>query len=500
MPHAAAARMATRERDAAFYQRHRPEQTLLYRIVDEYYPAFAAHLAEQGRELPGYVQREFEDYLKCGRLEHGFLRVRCESCHAEHLVAFSCKRRGFCPSCGARRMAESAALLVDEVFPEQPVRQWVLSFPFQLRFLFASRPETMSRVLGIVYRCIATQLIKQVGFSCKHARTGAVTLIQRFGSALNLNVHFHMLFLDGVYVERPDGSLLFRWVKAPTSAELTRLAHTIAHRVGRFLERQGLLERDAENSYLALDAVGDDPMTPLLGHSITYRIAVGPQAGRKVFTLQTLPASDEPVDGGAGKVAGFSLHAGVAARADERKKLERLCRYISRPAVSEKRLSLTPNGNIRYQLKTPYRDGSTHVIFEPLDFIARLAALVPKPRVNLTRFHGVFAPNSKHRASVTPAKRGKGNKPKAVDDPQERTPVERRASMSWAQRLKRVFNIDIETCRECGGAVKVIACIEDPVVIKQILDHLKHKAKTSESRALPESRAPPAGLHQGLFD
>jgi hypothetical protein len=500
MPHAAAARMATRERDAAFYQRHRPEQTLLYRIVDEYYPAFAAHLAEQGRELPGYVQREFEDYLKCGRLEYGFLRARCESCHAEHLVAFSCKRRGFCPSCGARRMAESAALLVDEVFPEQPVRQWVLSFPVQLRFLFASRPETMSRVLGIVYRCIATQLIKQVGFSCKHARTGAVTLIQRFGSALNLNVHFHMLFLDGVYVERPDGSLLFCWVKAPTSAELTRLAHTIAHRVGRFLERQGLLERDAENSYLALDTVGDDPMTPLLGHSITYRIAVGPQAGRKVFTLQTLPASDEPVDGGAGKAAGFSLHAGVAARADERKKLERLCRYISRPTVSEKRLSLTPNGNIRYQLKIPYRDGSTHVIFEPLDFIARLAALVPKPRVNLTRFHGVFAPNSKHRASVTPAKRGKGNKPRAVDDPQERTPAERRASMSWAQRLKRVFNIDIETCRECGGAVKVIACIEDPVVIKQILDHLKHKAKTSESRALPESRAPPAGLHQGLFD
>jgi len=105
-------------------------------------------------------------------------------------------------------------------------------------------------------------------------------------------------------------------------------------------------------------------------------------------------------------VAGFSLHAGVAARADERNKLERLCRYIARPAVSEKRLSLSANGNVRYQLKTPYRDGTTHVIFEPLDFIARLAALVPKPRVNLIRFHGVFAPNSAHRARVTPAKRG----------------------------------------------------------------------------------------------
>jgi hypothetical protein len=497
MPHAAAARMAARERDAGRYQRHRPGQTLLYQIVDECYPAFAAHLAEQGRELPGYVQREFEDYLKCGRLEHGFLRVRCESCHAEHLVAFSCKRRGFCPSCGARRMAESAALLVDEVLPEQPMRQWVLSFPFQLRFLFASRPEIMGRVLGIVHRVIATHLVKKAGYTHQTARTGAVTLIQRFGSALNLNIHFHMLFLDGVYLDHPNGTVRFRWVKASTSQELTQLAHTIAHRVGRFLERQGLLERDAENSYLASDAVDDDPMTPLLGHSITYRIAVGPQAGRKAFTLQTLPASDEPFDDGVGKVAGFSLHAGVAARAQERRKLERLCRYISRPAVSEQRLSLTPNGNVRYELKTPYRDGTTHVIFEPLDFIARLAALVPKPRVNLTRFHGVFAPNSKHRALVTPAKRGRGNKARVVEEGP--SPAERRASMTWAQRLKRVFNIDIETCSVCGGATKVIACIEDPVVIKQILNHLEHKAEASKPRALPESRAPPVGLQSGLF-
>ena len=142
----------------------------------------------------------------------------------------------------------------------------------------------------------------------------------------------------------------------------------------RYFERQGLLEQDAENSYLTTDAVSEDPMNQLLGHSITYRIAVGPQAGRKVFTLQTLPAC-EPDDYAdtAGKASGFSLHAGVAARSDERKKLERRCRYISRPAVSEKRLSLTSNGNIRYQLKTPYRDDTTHVIFEPFDFIARLA-------------------------------------------------------------------------------------------------------------------------------
>jgi ribosomal protein S27E len=135
------------------------------------------------------VTKEFDEYLKCGRLEYGFLRVRCESCHDEKLVAFSCKRRGFCPSCGARRMADSAALLVDEILPHQPMRQWVLSFPFALRLLFASNPRVMTGALATVYRAIATHLTRKAGFTKPMAQTGAVTLVQRFGSALNLNIH-----------------------------------------------------------------------------------------------------------------------------------------------------------------------------------------------------------------------------------------------------------------------------------------------------------------------
>jgi ribosomal protein S27E len=100
---------------------------LLYQVIEEYWPEFQAELASQDKYLPAYVIQEFEAYLKCGRLEHGFLRVRCEACHDEKLVAFSCIRRGFCPSCGARRMADSAALLVDDILPHQPMRQWVLS-------------------------------------------------------------------------------------------------------------------------------------------------------------------------------------------------------------------------------------------------------------------------------------------------------------------------------------------------------------------------------------
>jgi ribosomal protein S27E len=494
------ARIAANE-GARRYERHRPEKTLLYQIIDEYYPQFLFLMEQQGRSIPRYVQQEFDDYLKCGRLEYGFLRVRCEDCHHERLVAFSCKRRGICPSCGARRMAESAVLLVDDVLPHQPTRQWVLSFPFQLRFLLASYPELMGKVLGIVQRVLTTHVISKAGFTRATAQTGAVTLIQRFGSALNLNLHFHMLFLDGVYAEGGDGKLRFERVKAPNIEELNALVHAISHRVAGFLERRGLLERDAENSYLALESGDDDAMMQFRGHSITYRIAVGPQQGRKVFTLQTLPP-DEDDSGGSDRVAkeaGFSLHAGVSAEAHQRDKLEQLCRYITRPALSEKRLALTSNGNIRYQLKTPYRDGTTHVIFEPLDFIAKLAALVPRPRTNLTRYHGVFAPNSKLRMRVTPPSRGRGRKrgQPTGENWLDKTPAERHQSMTWMQRLKRVFSIDIETCERCAGQVKIIACIEDPTVIERILAHLKNKAPSTVTAVLPEERAPPQNR---LFD
>jgi hypothetical protein len=177
----------------------------------------------------------------------------------------------------------------------------------------------------------------------------------------------------------------------PDQQELTELVHTISHRVSGFLERKCIPERDEKNSYLNLEEGDEDPIQQVLGCLVSYRVAIGPQQGRKVFTLQTIPAWEEDDRfAQVAKMAGFSLHAGVAAEAWERQKLERLCRYISRPAVSEKRLSMMPSGNIRYQLKTPYSDGTTHVIFEPLDFIAKLAALVPKPRVNLTRFVRIF--------------------------------------------------------------------------------------------------------------
>jgi ribosomal protein S27E len=315
---------------APTYHRHRPEQTELYAIAAEHYPRFVKEIEQSGGYLPKFVRQEFEDYLKCGLLEHGFLRVKCDGCRHEHLVAFSCKRRGFCPSCGARRMVESAAHLVDHVFPEAPVRQWVLTFPFPLRFLLAAEPQALTAVLAVVQRAISTFVIRHSGLTVAYgARTGAVTLIQRFGSALNLNVHLHMLFLDGAYTfscNRPT----FHRARRPVGEELNGLLDTLSRRIVRVLERCGLLIADPEHPYLDLEP--GSSLDHLQAASIAYRIAIGPHAGRKALTLYSVPPVEEaPNNPLLARLAGFSLHAATVCETHQRSRLEHLCRYITRP-------------------------------------------------------------------------------------------------------------------------------------------------------------------------
>ena len=445
-------------------KRHRPETTLLYRLIKQYYPSFVATLAAQGRFLPHYVEKKFEEFLRCGRLESGFVRVVCEDCKHENLVAFSCKKRGFCPSCGARRMVESAKLLVDDVLGGYPFRQWVLNLPIPLRLILARYPKELSKVIQIIHRAISTVIVHKAGFSNQQAKTGAVTHIQRLGSALNLNIHFHMLFLEGVITNNRFDKAVFTQPKAPSHKELEKLVHIISQRIANYLERRGLIQRDMENSYLNLPVDDEDTQLQLQGASVSYRIAIGPNHGQKVFTLQT-------------------------------DKLERPCRYISRPAISEKMLSITDGGKVRYGLKTPFKDGTTHVFFSPLDFIGKLAALVPLPRLNLTRFYGVFASNSNVRAQVVSSKRGKDSPLLEVQQDTD-NPYHAR-SISWAQRLKRVFNIDIRQCESCGKEnVKIIACNTELAVVQKIFNHLDKVTGVSNhppATELPPLRAPPIG-------
>jgi len=256
-------------------------------------------------------------------------------------VAFSCKKRGFCPARGARRMAETAAHLVDHVIPRVPVRQWVLSFPIPLRFLLAAHPQLLSPVLQVVNRAVSTFLIKQAGLKRTEAQTGAVTLIQRFGSAANLNIHLHCLVLDGVYDTSADEPV-FHPVRVPTAEQLQTLLNQIIKRVMKLLTRLGYLVEEQDRLFLAET---DAAMAPLHSAACTYRIAFGPRAGQKVLSLQSVPRFDaQPPQHLCANAQGFSLHAEVRCAMNQRNKLEQLCRYITRPAIANERLQLNRAG------------------------------------------------------------------------------------------------------------------------------------------------------------
>ena len=228
--------------------------------------------------------------------------------------------------------------------------------------------------------------------------------------------------------------------------------------------RDATLTSDPEQPWLGLES--RDALDTLGAASIQYRIAVGPHAGRKALTLkQAAPRSPSTVPKPFTVARdGFSLNAAVAFAAHQREGIERLCRYVTRPALAHERLSTNGDGQVVYQLKTPYRDGTTHFVFDPLDFLARLAALVPRPRGNLVRYHGILAPNARHRSKVVPATPGRRRRShaqvrahalgKAHREADHHRPT---APMTWMERLRRVFAIDLSVCPHCGGRLRVMA-------------------------------------------
>ena len=377
---------------------------------------FLTRQSERDRPVPHFVERELRSFLECGVAAYGFLRVHCDTCGRDRLVPYSCKGRAFCPSCGGRRMADTAAHLVDRVFPEVPVRQWVLSLPFSLRYRLAYDATRVRDMLQIFVRAIFALIRRRAGIPAvnRQARCGGVTFVQRFGDALNLNVHFHSLALDGIYVTDDEGKLAFRRAAPPNDADIARLAECFCRRVTRLLDRRGLgPELGADDS----DTLPRNQplLAELYSASVTGRVAVGPRTGTRVAKVgDAVECEDLAVPNGrrCATISGFSVHAGVCISAHNRLRLERLCRYSARPSVATDRLSLLPDGRLLYRLRHRWRDGTTHVIFEPLDLLARLAALVPPPRFNIIRYYGMFAPTARLRPRVI----AQGRKPQPAGE------------------------------------------------------------------------------------
>jgi hypothetical protein len=166
------------------YQRRVPEQTLLYQVLAENLETFLDRCQSAEHELPRYVEKELREYLTCGVLGNGFVRLKCSGCGKEERpLAFSCKGRGFCPSCTGRRMADTAARLVDNVFPKNvPVRQWVLSLPLEIRYRLAYDGKLLSDVLAVFLRVVRGWYCRQAkAAGYKDVRAGSVTFCQRFG-------------------------------------------------------------------------------------------------------------------------------------------------------------------------------------------------------------------------------------------------------------------------------------------------------------------------------
>jgi len=176
-------------------------------------------------------------------------------------------------------------------------------------------------------------------------------------------------------------------------------------------------------------------------------------------------------------VQGFSLHAAERCAADERKRLEQLCRYITRPALASERVQCNAAGQVVLKLKTPWRDGTTHIVMSPLEFMQCLAALVPRPRLHLIRLHGVLASNAKLRALVVPQGPEEATGESELAATESGCAHGRPARISWARLLKRVFEIDLEHCPNCGGQLKIIAAILESAVIERILPHLGLQAR-----------------------
>lgn len=473
------------------YERRRPEDTVLYKVIADNLETF---LAETERDptkkgLPQYVKNEFYRFLDCGILSRGFLRAKCEGCGHEKLVAFACHGKGFCPSCGGKRMAQTAAFLVDHVFPEVDIRQWVLSFPLPIRYLLRTNARLQSDLLAIMIRTISGFLRKKLNIKKNEGHTGAVTLIQHYGGSVNANTHYHSLALDGVFVQE-GSNLQFLRASPPTNDDIKSLVKKIATRTLRYLTRKGYFCPNEElfNWEGDLFAEREPVLASCLSASIRYRIALGERAGQKVRRLGSMAESfyeEAKLEGdGCASIGGFSLHGNISCYPLQRRKLEQICNYVARPPIAQERLTQRANGLLAYRLKKPYRDGTEVLLFSPMELLEKLASLVPLPRINAVRYHGILAPHAKLRSQIVPGTAPEEKK----DESTSEVPSNKNKRLGWSQLLARVFQIDIKTCPLCGGELKVIAAITDPPVIEQILQHL---GLPTTPPPLSPARAPP---------
>jgi hypothetical protein len=279
---------------------------------------------------------------------------------------------------------------------------------------------------------------------------GAVTFCQRFGSLLNLNCHFHSVLPEGVFYEGEDG-VGYMPLPPPSADDIERLNRQIARATEKLLAR-------------SCDQLLSDETTALTSE---HRRGI-----ESVASSAAQPSNCKGKNRLASLFCGYSLHAGRYV--EDTDDLEELCRYGARAPVANSRLSFLPNGKVQLSLKRPMYDGRKNIVLEPQELLRRLATLIPPPYKNLTRYHGVFAPNHRLRSDIVGADffADADDNPGICDEQTEPVRASRRYRRSWAELLKRVFAIDIFVCDHCQGPMKILAVIPESEASELICDHL----------------------------
>jgi len=395
-------------------------------------------------------------------------------------------------------MEAMVAHLTERVLPDEPLRQWTVSFPFALRRLLAADAELLSAVHRSFVRLVFLTLRSKA--EVPRGRAGAVSLIQRFDSSLGLDPHVHLCALDGVYARREDGTLEFFDTGAPTASEVETVALRLHRAIGGILRRRGLLTREGD-------------LAPRESQETTPLERLYEAAARDFIASGTLDARGEPrvrpraplatqrlgpllVD-----VDGINVHADLRIEKGDRQGRERLLRYGLRPPFADEQIQLTGDGRIAFALRKARKNGDTHRFFTPLQFLRRLAWLCAPPRQALVRYEGVLAPAAPWRSSVVPAPASTNGDPVLVSLPDGEPPRNGRspagAARRWAALLRRVYDVDALLCPKsgCGGRMRVVGAITSPVVIRRILEHLGLPA---ELPTFSPARGPPPSAFSGF--
>ncbi len=467
------------------YARHRPETTTLYEVVRDNLETLYGAIDDGAlaARVPKHAKKELDAYLSCGVLCRGFARLRCGSCADSLLVAFSCKGRGFCPSCIGRRMCATAANMIEHVLPpEVAIRQWVLTFPFPWRAVLARDGALLGALTRIFLESVQTFYAKRA--DAPGGKTGAFTVIQRTSSDVRLHPHLHTLVLDGVYRDgaysEQGTSLLWSPTRHLQTRQVGEVLEHAVRRMARYLRRRRQLEARGDDE----ERSDDDAEGRLEASAVSGQTPpAGPSWQRGLPRPQPRALGyDKPL---CASLDGFTLHAATRAGGHDTAGKEALLRYVLRPPVAQERVELRPDGLVRIVLKRPFADGTLAVEMDPLSLLARLAASVPPPRFHTVRYAGVLAPASRWRKRIAP-------EPPAVPAPapqaKDQRPKRAGTYRPWADLLKRTFGLDVLACKRCGGRMRLLAMVTEPASV------VRYLARIGESSDVPvrsPSRGPP---------